>query len=60
MILRQFGIEQIRPDRHIDPVPALGMEVDDGAGPHERIKIAPDRGGLVRQPMEPHGILRIE
>ena len=59
-VLRQFRIEEIGPDRHIHPVAALRMQVHDGAGPHHRIEVAPDRGRFVSQPMEPHGILRIE
>ena len=36
------------------------MEMDNRAGTDEGIQIAPDCRSLIRQPMEPHGVLRIE
>ena len=60
MVFRKFGIEQIGPDRHVHTVTALRMEMHDRASADERVQIVPDCRGLIRQPMEPYGVLRIE
>ena len=51
---------RIRPHRHIDPVPALRMKMNDRSRTDKRIKVAPDGRGFVGEVMKPDGVLRIE
>ena len=60
MILGQFRIKEVRPDRHVDSIAALRMEVSNGARADHGIEIAPYRSRFIRQAVESHGILCVE
>src|SRR5439155_1598615 len=53
-------IEQIRPDRHVDAVAALSVQVDHHPPSHGGSQFPPHRDRLVRQPLQANGILRVE
>ena len=60
MVFRQFGIKEVRPDRHIDAVPALRVKMHDRLGSNQRFEITPHGRRLIGQPVQPHCVLSIE
>ena len=60
MVLRQFRIKEIGPDRHVDPIPTLRVQVGNGARSHHGVEVVPHRSSFIGQPVKPNGILRVE